>query len=118
MSRYALLLHALPDGTSHYDLLLEHGDALAAWRLPAPPAQLPPEGAEASALQAHRPLYLDYEGEVSGGRGTVRRVDAGTYEAMTWDDSRVVVRVEGASAHGVLEVEAHPGGTWRVRFTA
>lgn len=28
----------------------------------------------------HRRLYLDYEGPISGDRGSVRRVDAGTYE--------------------------------------
>ena len=32
----------------------------------------------------HRRMYLDYEGEVSGQRGSVRRVDSGTYRALAW----------------------------------
>ena len=118
MPRYALLLHAMPNDTSHYDLLLEHGDVLAAWRIRAPLPELPPEGAEAVPLDDHRKLYLDHEGDVGSGGGTVNRVDEGTYEAMTWDDGRVVARVEGKTAHGVLEVEAQPDDTWRVRFMA
>ena len=34
----------------------------------------------AAELADHRLAYLDYEGPVSGERGTVSRVDAGTFE--------------------------------------
>ena len=118
MPRFVLLLHALPDGTSHYDLLIGRGEALAAWRLPAPLTGLPPEGAEAVRLADHRTLYLTYEGEVSGGRGTVRRVDAGTCAVEAWGDDRVAVRLDGASARGLLELAAQPGGAWRARLLA
>jgi hypothetical protein len=43
----------------------------------------------------HRRLYLTYEGELSGGRGSVRRVDAGRLTAVRWD----------ARDGGVLDVE-------------
>lgn len=120
MPRFALLLHALPDGTSHYDLLLERGDVLAAWRLPAPLADLSPAGAEAEQLKDHRTAYLAYEGEVSGGRGTVRRVDEGTYEAVAWESGRVHVRVAGRSAPGALVLSAPESGAgrWTACFTA
>jgi hypothetical protein len=118
MPRFVLLLHARPDGSSHYDLLLERGDALAAWRLPAPPAELSPEDAAVERLPDHRTAYLTYEGEVSGGRGTVRRMDAGTCEVEAWGDDRVAVRLAGAHARGLLELAAQPDGAWRARFGA
>jgi hypothetical protein len=119
MPRFVLLLHALPDGTSHHDLLLERGEALAAWRLPAPLVRLPPEGAEAERLKDHRTVYLAHEGEVRGGRGTVRRVDEGTYETEAWGADRVRVRVAGRVARGTLVLEGAltGGATWRARFT-
>jgi hypothetical protein len=49
----------------------------------------------ACALPPHRPAYLTYEGEVSGGRGRVRRVDEGTCELLADDPGRVVLRLRG-----------------------
>jgi hypothetical protein len=115
MPRFVLLLHVLPDGSSHYDFLLERGDVLAAWRLPAPLAELPPEGAEAERLKNHRMVYLTHEGDVSGGRGTVRRVDEGTYEALVWGDAHIVVHVRGTTGEGRLLIESPRGGGTRCR---
>ncbi|MCC7388292.1 MAG: hypothetical protein IT431_05945 [Phycisphaerales bacterium] len=88
MPRAVVLRHDLPDGSHHFDWLLEPtpGDAgdervLIAWRLPvAPPA---PSGRfEAVRLEPHRRLYLTYEGPIAGGRGTVARVASGTGEIL------------------------------------
>ena len=43
----------------------------------------------------HRATYLDYEGVVSGGRGTVRRVSAGQAEVVEIGLEVVVVRLRG-----------------------
>ena len=73
-----VVLHHTGHGPDHFDLMVEWspGSALlATWRI------TPGRGdAETSAeqLDDHRRAYLDYEGEVSGGRGVVTRVDAGT----------------------------------------
>ncbi len=48
------------------------------WRLSQPP--IDSTIIEAEELPAHRKHYLDYEGPVSGGRGTVTRWDVGTYQ--------------------------------------
>ena len=104
----------------HWDLMLEWGEGLRTWAL----ASLPQMGAEIAAeeLPAHRLAYLDYEGPVSGDRGTVTRWDRGTYSIvheaadrieMQWQGSRVAGRAvltrgepgagePGASATGVL----------------
>jgi hypothetical protein len=77
MPRFVILEHDRPE--LHWDLMLESGSALRTWRLAAPP-QTPGERIAATALPDHRLHYLDYEGPVSGNRGTVKRWDTGHYE--------------------------------------
>jgi hypothetical protein len=118
MPRYVVLLHALPGGAAHYDLLLERGGALAAWRIPAPPPDLPPGDARAVRLKDHRVHYLTHEGDIGGGRGTVRRVDEGTYEPEAWEAGRVVARLAGRRARGRLTLLGDPGAgaPWRLQW--
>ena len=81
MARFVLLEHVW-NGV-HWDLMLEHGEVLRTWAIDSPVVagrDLP-----ARALADHRRLYLDYEGEISGDRGHVRRIDTGTIS-----DARVV----------------------------
>jgi len=83
MPRFILLEHTgAPDDPvgRHYDLLLEAGEACLTWRLTAIPSVGGPAVA-AVEITPHRLAWLDHEaGEVSGGRGFARRIDAGTYE--------------------------------------
>lgn len=98
MKRRAVILrHDLPDLSWHWDLLLEPDSppggpderVLLAFRID--PAQTPPHrpGAqrfEALALPHHRRLYLDHEGPIGGGRGTVRREARGVIAWVTQDE--------------------------------
>ncbi|MBC7350990.1 MAG: hypothetical protein H5U08_01420 [Thermogutta sp.] len=76
MRRFVILEHDSPRGL-HYDFMLETATLLATWAL----AEIPVTGKiiPAQQLPDHRRIYLEYEGEISGGRGTVRRWDEGTY---------------------------------------
>ncbi len=65
----------------HWDLFCEDGDSLRAWEFPESPLAVPRQLVK--ALPAHRLHYLDYEGPLSGDRGTVRRVAAGTFELLS-----------------------------------
>ena len=68
--RYAVLHHT-GHGPPHYDLLFETspGSPLLTFRSPVWPVT----GEDAARrLPDHRPMYLDYEGPVSGGRGGAR----------------------------------------------
>ncbi|MGB9880048.1 MAG: DNA polymerase ligase N-terminal domain-containing protein, partial [Anaerolineae bacterium] len=60
-----------------YDLMLETATLLVTWAL----SEMPASGKiiPAQQLPDHRRIYLEYEGEISGGRGTVCRWDKGTY---------------------------------------
>jgi hypothetical protein len=108
MPRFVLLYHECPPGCerpSHWDLMLEVENALRTWALPCLPqdwkaarertAALFPACAVASdesslivtRLADHRTDYLHAEGPLTGNRGEVRRIDAGTYETVS-EDSR------------------------------
>src|SRR5262249_52501240 len=76
MPRYVILEDDHPE--LHWDLMLGAGEVLRTWRLAAPPRA--GERTKAQPSFDHRRLYLDYEGPISGGRGTVKVWDRGTYE--------------------------------------
>lgn len=85
MSRFVVLEHDWP--AVHWDLLLESGPVLKAWRLLAEPG--PGRAVPAIPNSDHRLLYLDYEGPLTGDRGRVRRWDAGTFEGELTDEWHV-----------------------------
>jgi hypothetical protein len=113
MPRFVILEHNHP--SLHWDFMLEAGDVLRTWRLAAPPAP----GGSVPALAAfdHRRIYLDYEGPVSGDRGTVRRWDGGNFAWLAQEEGKVVVRLEGRRLCGTARLE-ESGGEWRWTFAA
>jgi hypothetical protein len=124
MARFALLEHTgAPDDPAgrHFDLLLEAGGSCRTWRL----LHLPEAGGPAVAaleLPPHRLAWLDHgQGEVSGGRGFARRVDAGEWHLLSSDAAdvsaalAVVLAVAGESLRGRLRLESVADG-WSVRL--
>ena len=102
MPRYVVLEHRW-NGV-HWDFMLECAEGLRTWAIASPIAshqELP-----ARALDDHRLIYLDYEGDVSGGRGTVRRVDAGRYRVIEWSADRVHVALSEGQLVGEVELVA------------
>ncbi|RLS54554.1 MAG: hypothetical protein DWH91_11470 [Planctomycetota bacterium] len=98
--RFAILTHDHP--FRHWDLLLESGEVAATWRLREEPG--PGKTVPAERIADHRQLYLDYEGPVSGDRGTVTRWDAGTYHLQeqgihVW---RVILRGQRLCGEAVI----------------
>ena len=109
MPRFVVLWHETPPGysrPSHYDLMLEHGDILRTWAL----AALPSIGASipAEQLPDHRTHYLDYEGLVSGARGSAARVDFGAYDLIEDSASRLIIRLRGQQLVGRLTLARDP----------
>ncbi len=110
--RFVVLTHDWP--AHHWDFLVEAQGALRAWRLLAEPfadVDIPVE-----PNFDHRLFYLDYEGPVSGGRGTVSRWDAGTCDWLLDAEDRVELALQGAKlkGHALFRREA---GAWVFRFT-
>jgi hypothetical protein len=108
MPRYVILEHDHP--TLHYDLMLEAGDVLRTWRLSAPPTDS--QRVEAEPSFDHRLHYLDYEGPVSGGRGQVRRWDAGQFEWELDEPGRVVILLRSKQLCGRAILERTESGSW------
>jgi DNA polymerase Ligase (LigD) len=105
MPRYVILEHDHP--FLHWDFMLESADVLRTWRLSSPP--LAALHIPAELLGDHRIAYLDYEGPVSGNRGTVQRWDAGTFQ---WEEDlpgRVIVRLSGQRCNGIVLLEESAG---------
>jgi|SRR6516162_9422757 hypothetical protein len=121
MPCYVILEHDWP--TRHWDFMLEVGDVLQTWRLPTAPAA----NAEISAEKIfdHRLMYLDYEGPISGDRGSVTRWDAGSYEIVEEksgarsmrDPIDRVIQLDGKRLRGVLEMMCREGSNWTLRFS-
>lgn len=116
MPRFALLTHDHP--FLHWDLLLETGETCRTWRLLSPPDT--PGQIAAEALADHRPFYLDYEGPVSGGRGTVAVWDRGEFVWVTArEGEEICVLLRGGRAAGrwTLRHDAATG-RWTAERTA
>jgi hypothetical protein len=117
MLRFVVLEHVW-NGV-HWDFMLERDGVLQTWAIDAPiigGQELP-----ARALPDHRLIYLEYEGEISGQRGRVRRIDSGTYRAITWSTDRVRVELAGSQLVGEVELVASAPGsggsdTWIFRM--
>jgi hypothetical protein len=102
----------------HWDFLLEDGGALRTWALERTPACGVP--IRAKQLPAHRKAYLTYEGPVSENRGTVTRVDAGSYLVEKSGDRELVVRLAGGSLAGIARIVRceRPDDGWSIEFAA
>ena len=72
-----VILHHTGIAQPHFDLMIQppQARALLTWRIISPPGEWP--AAQAERLADHRMVYMTYEGEISGGRGFVKRVGEG-----------------------------------------
>ena len=118
MPRFVLLEHDHPH--LHWDFLLEEGEVLRGWRLAEEPMAGKPIVATSQVDQ--RVLYLDYEGPVSGNRGTVMRWDFGEYrlEPPSREASprasrvgaQLALQITGTRLHGRVELQQVSDENW------
>jgi DNA polymerase Ligase (LigD) len=101
MPRFVILTHDFPE--PHWDFMLENEARLRTWRLGQPgdaTGKVP-----ALALADHRLAYLDYEGPVSGNRGSVSRWDRGDYELLYETERSLGLRLRGSRLCGKVLLE-------------
>lgn len=100
--RFVILKHSV-NGAAHFDLMLEveGQEKLRTWQLARWPLNVG-ESCLARQLDDHRRAYLEYEGEISGGRGVVQRVASGEWSGdlvLTAEDGTVTrVTIAGGRA--------------------
>ncbi len=112
MPRFVILQHDWP--LLHWDLLLEAGPVLRAWRLLAIPALGTDIPTEPNA--DHRSAYLDYEGPVSGGRGAVLRWDFGHFKWLVECADRIEIELRGEKIAGRCVIWQPTSSTYLSRF--
>jgi hypothetical protein len=119
MPRFVVLYHEMPpesERPSHCDVMLEHDGILRTWAVASPPASGRVQRAD--ALSDHRLAYLDYEGPVSGARGSVRRWDSGEFRWLIDSPQRLEAELRGTHLLGTLVLAFSPAGeAWELTFT-
>ena len=95
MPRFIVLQHT-QDENRHFDLMLEEGEALLTFSF----EEFPSPGMSCKSLFDHRLDYLDYEGEISGGRGSVRRVESGSFDCSRHLPDCIHVSLRGSRLAG------------------
>ncbi|MEZ6191281.1 MAG: hypothetical protein R3C45_08320 [Phycisphaerales bacterium] len=115
----ALLLHRTTDG-SHHDWLVGMPDyrqdpTTRLWAARVAPASRHWRGLgrfDLSVIAPHRRAYLEYQGAVSDGRGSVMRIDRGTAVILLWSSMRIVWEVRMRDFTGTIEAQKRAGNNW------
>lgn len=125
MRQTVVLLHTLPDGSSHHDWLIDqphiaHEKRLLSFRCPARP-DLATEPFSALALPPHRARYLRYQGPIAQNLGCVTRVAVGRVLSLDPADTGIILSVQWVARlvryTAVLTPPSDPLGhpQWRFR---
>jgi hypothetical protein len=110
MPRFVILEHDYPE--RHWDFMLEMGEVLRTWKLSMPPRVGQPINAELSF--DHRLHYLDYEGPISGNRGSVVRWDGGSFAWQEEGDTHLRVDLQGTRYAGAVELVRQSDHKWHL----
>ena len=122
MQQYVILRHDFPE--VHWDLMLEEAGVLKTWRLPEPPAMDPASDETsldliAESLPDHRLVYLEYEGPVSGERGTVTRWDKGSFTLLEKKEGLYVALMTGEELAGRVTLrQRDQENQWDLNYTS
>lgn len=104
-------------GSIHYDLMIDHDEIgpLLTWRLDESPL-MSNAPIRAERIADHRRIYLEFEGEVSGGRGRVRQIARGLAALRELSEFDVRIRLEGESLRGEFAIRATVNHTYLIRL--
>lgn len=122
MPRFVILRHDAAGGFGrglHWDFMLESQKVLRTWALAVEPSG-DRVSCFAEQLADHRTAYLDFEGEISGGRGTVLRFDAGDYCLVQDDEQTMIVNLSGRRLRGTATLirGGYDDQRWRFSFVS
>lgn len=113
-----ILHHETPDDAavdSHLDFMLQANDELLTWRWDTIPQDI--QIFVASRLANHRIDYLTLEGKLSDNRGTVTRIDQGTFEpAIESSQQQFSIFIQTTKFQGELVAKAICEQRWEFRF--
>jgi hypothetical protein len=119
MNPSVLLLHELPDGSSHYDWMIQRPAKAAGLITFRVLERIDREGAvhfSAVRLPDHRAEYLTYEGAVSRNRGRVSRVAEGRLEIEVDVHGHFRAAGELGERRGAFDGKLQGDGSWGFTF--
>lgn len=110
-----LLRHKLPDGSWHFDWLIDRGSALPLVSFRVLERVDIPTITEffADRIGDHRREYLQYEGPVSDGRGNVQRMASGIVESLSEDPDHFQITVSFGTSRRSWTGTRIDAGRWR-----
>ncbi len=113
---FVLLEHTTRDGV-HWDFIIEvpGRELLPTWRLLQNPLTTAGD-IPAEPIADHPPHFLDYEGLLREGRGSVLRLDRGAATILNFDPRNLRAELNGDHLCGEINITTEPDG--RVRFHA
>jgi len=105
---------------SHWDFMLEWGAVLRTWELRELPkawADLLGESSSSESvnlvpLSDHRLAYLEYEGPLTGDRGSVKRCEYGTYDILRESPDQLTIHLEGQFLSGPSRLRSATEEIW------
>ena len=108
--RYVVLRHE-DTADPHFDLMFEtmQGSPLATWRSPRWPIDVE---TPLTRLPDHRRAYLDFEGELSAGRGHVRRITSGYHRLDRLDEGHWRLTLRDLIATSQLDFRLESADRW------
>jgi hypothetical protein len=118
-----LLRHDLPDGSGHWDWLIQRPgppDApLMSFRTPVRIDTGESPTFAATRIGDHRAVYLTFEGPISGGRGAVWRVASGQLAILEETPESLILQGQIGAAAGTFRARPIPGAPdeWRFELT-
>jgi hypothetical protein len=122
-----LLCHTTRSGR-HYDWLIAFGpdcggpvsESAGLWtgRTQVPSGAWRAAGAfNLEVIEPHRRVYLQRQGPIGGGRGTVVRIDQGSARPLLWTHTRIALEVAMQQFRGRLELRRLDGARWRAEIS-
>lgn len=116
MPRFVIQKHSKKDDPPHWDLMLEKGQILATYKVPVEPADWLDRPIDCIRLADHRPIYLDYQGTISGDRGCVQIAAQGCYHTIDMAENFWYVSLSGDTICGTLKLEQIREDQWQLIF--
>ncbi len=116
--QFVILRHEMPpesDRGLHWDLMLEQAGVLRTWAL----SEEPRIGStiQGLLLDDHRLAYLEFEGEVTGGRGIVTAWMKGTYKRYGEDATQFVIDLLSPNwTSRVVAAQTEKTNQWQFQF--
>ena len=97
----------------HWDFMLEWGQTLQTYRLDKAPGEILHTSANAVKIFNHSLKFLTYQGPVNKGQGSIRIIEAGTYQIIHQARNRIELNLNGQILKGKFTLTPIDDNNWQ-----